>query len=366
MPGALVQPDGKMSAMLADRVEQAARLWHAGKVKKVLVSGDHHTWAYDEPDTMRKALVARRGPRRGCLRGPRRLRHLGDDGAGPLDLRGARRGRRHPGLPHAARPLPRRRGGDRGDRADRRPAPLGHTRGARATSARCSPASRRSPTSPSTRRRWPARGSRSRPPTAAKAGARRRRPAPRRPARPVAVPRLERPERRFLTVDEIGDLADAIDPRYRLLVLVGAYGGLRLGELAALRVSSFGVGYRTLTVTETLTDVRGIIRIGPPKTRASVRTVTLPRFLAEQLEQHLSTMVDVGRFVFPAPEGGPLRVSAFRQRVWKPAVERAAIEWCTPHALRHSQVALLIEAGEQPLTIARRLGHTSVRVILDT
>lgn len=59
VPGALVQPNGKMSAMLADRVEQAARLWHAGRVGKILVSGDHHTWAYDEPDTMRKALVAR-------------------------------------------------------------------------------------------------------------------------------------------------------------------------------------------------------------------------------------------------------------------------------------------------------------------
>ncbi len=57
VPGALVQPNGKMSAMLADRVKQAARLWHAGKVEKVLVSGDHHTWSYDEPDTMRKALV---------------------------------------------------------------------------------------------------------------------------------------------------------------------------------------------------------------------------------------------------------------------------------------------------------------------
>jgi len=47
-------------------------------------------------------------------------------------------------------------------------------------------------------------------------------------------------------------------------------------------------------------------------------------------------------------------------------VERAGFDWCTPHALRHAQVAMLIEAGEQPLMIARRLGHTSVRVILDT
>lgn len=58
VPGALVQPNGKMSVMLADRVRDAARLWHAGKVEKILVSGDHHTWAYDEPDTMRKALIS--------------------------------------------------------------------------------------------------------------------------------------------------------------------------------------------------------------------------------------------------------------------------------------------------------------------
>jgi SanA protein len=58
VPGALVERDGDLSVMLAARVEQASRLWHAGKVEKILVSGDHGTWKYDEPDTMRKALVA--------------------------------------------------------------------------------------------------------------------------------------------------------------------------------------------------------------------------------------------------------------------------------------------------------------------
>ncbi len=57
VPGALVMPDGHMSGMLADRVKEASLLWHAGKVKKILVSGDHGSWVYDEPDTMRKALV---------------------------------------------------------------------------------------------------------------------------------------------------------------------------------------------------------------------------------------------------------------------------------------------------------------------
>jgi SanA protein len=58
VPGALVEADGEMSAMLAARVRRASALWHTGKVEKVLVSGDHGTWGYDEPDTMRKALVA--------------------------------------------------------------------------------------------------------------------------------------------------------------------------------------------------------------------------------------------------------------------------------------------------------------------
>lgn len=57
VPGALVQPDGTMSTMLADRVRGAFELWRAGKVDRILVSGDHRSWAYDEPDTMRKQLV---------------------------------------------------------------------------------------------------------------------------------------------------------------------------------------------------------------------------------------------------------------------------------------------------------------------
>jgi SanA protein len=55
--GALVHQDGRMSAMLADRVRRATALWRSGKVDRVLVSGDHQRWSYDEPNTMRKALM---------------------------------------------------------------------------------------------------------------------------------------------------------------------------------------------------------------------------------------------------------------------------------------------------------------------
>ena len=62
--GAFVQPNGKMCTMLADRVQRAVELWRAGKVDRVLVSGDHHTVGYDESDTMRNALLAQGVPAR--------------------------------------------------------------------------------------------------------------------------------------------------------------------------------------------------------------------------------------------------------------------------------------------------------------
>jgi SanA protein len=55
--GAAVRPDGRMSTMLADRVRGAIALWRAGKIDRILVSGDHHAWPYDEPGTMRRALI---------------------------------------------------------------------------------------------------------------------------------------------------------------------------------------------------------------------------------------------------------------------------------------------------------------------
>jgi SanA protein len=54
--GAGLNRNGSMSLVLADRVRQAIALYRAGKVDRILVSGDHHTWGYDEPGTMRHAL----------------------------------------------------------------------------------------------------------------------------------------------------------------------------------------------------------------------------------------------------------------------------------------------------------------------
>ncbi|HEX2374335.1 MAG TPA: site-specific integrase, partial [Actinomycetota bacterium] len=160
-------------------------------------------------------------------------------------------------------------------------------------------------------------------------------------------------------------LADAIRPSYRALVLVGAYGGLRIGELAGLRRSRVDLLRGTVQVAENVVEVRGVLHVGPPKTRASRRTVGLPRFIVEELAAHLVEPGDPESFVFTAPQGGPLRVTGFRARVWRPATRAAGVDGLRIHDLRHTAVALWIAAGANPKEVAARAGHASVSFTLD-
>ena len=188
---------------------------------------------------------------------------------------------------------------------------------------------------------------------------------PRSPCRAVRLPRVEREEMRFLNPAQVATLADVIGSRYRALVLLGAYGGLRIGELAGLRRSRVDLLRGTVTVAEIVVEVGGVLHIGPPKTRASRRRVGLPRFVVEELAAHLAGPGDPEAFVFTAPQGGPLRVHGFRARVWRPATRAAGVDGLRIHDLRHTAVALWIAAGANPKEVSARAGHASVSFTLD-
>src|SRR5207302_6427575 len=112
------------------------------------------------------------------------------------------------------------------------------------------------------------------------------------------LPRVEREEMRFLVPDEIATLAGSIDARYRTLVLVASYGGLRAGELFALRRSRVDLLRARVDVAETLVEVRGHHDFGPPKTRAGQRSVPLPRTVIDELTEHVAGLEPV-ELVFP-------------------------------------------------------------------
>ena len=99
------------------------------------------------------------------------------------------------------------------------------------------------------------------------------------PCRGIKLPPRAQTEMRFLNAEQVAQVAGAIDAPYRALVLTAAYTGCRFGELAGMRVRRLELLRRSLTVAETLSDVRGHVAFAPPKTAAARRQVALPRFL---------------------------------------------------------------------------------------
>ena len=93
--------------------------------------------------------------------------------------------------------------------------------------------------------------------------------------------------------------------------------------------------------------------------------VSLPRVVIRELETHLASGGGPDDHVFAAPQGGTLRIVAFRNRIWRPATEAAGLTGLRIHDLRHTAVALWIAAGASPKEVAVRAGHTSVSFTLD-
>jgi len=126
-------------------------------------------------------------------------------------------------------------------------------------------------------------------------------------------------------------------------------------------------------------DVNGKLELGPTKTHAQ-RTVSLPTFLRNMLNEHLLAS-DGGpeSFVFTLKSGGPLRHGLVYGRYFKRAVAGwtdkrgkqypgslpAELHALRFHDLRHTCAALSIEAGAHPKLIQQQLGHSSITVTLD-
>jgi integrase len=169
------------------------------------------------------------------------------------------------------------------------------------------------------------------------------------------------PEMRIATVDQVTAIANQVPRRYRALVLVAAYGGLRWGELVGLRRKRVDLEHSTVTVAEQLVEVNGAFSIGPPKSAAGRRTVTLPTVVVVALAEHLVkyTAKQPDAFVFLSRHGTYLRRSNFNRRVWQPATRAAGVEGLRVHDLRHTAGTLATAAGGSLREVMDRLGHST-------
>ncbi len=121
-----------------------------------------------------------------------------------------------------------------------------------------------------------------------------------------------------------------------------------------------------LRIMESATEINGRIEFGPTKNRRN-RNVTVPKFLMKRIGEHLDSYVaqDPDALVFGSPQGGPLRLSNFRHRVWSPALKGTDLEGVRIHDLRHTAASILINQGLHPKIVQQHLGHSSIVVTMD-
>jgi integrase len=178
------------------------------------------------------------------------------------------------------------------------------------------------------------------------------------------------PERTIATAEEVWKLADSIEPRYRALVVVGAFCGLRFSEAAGLQRKHINLLHRTLTVDQQLERVSrttarrlGIesVRFGPPKSDAGYRTLALPEPLVDELEQHLDTYAgaNADALVFTTELETPLDPSNF-SAVFTDARKKAGVALTLRyHDLRHTHMTLAAQSGASTKELMRRLGQST-------
>jgi integrase len=175
-----------------------------------------------------------------------------------------------------------------------------------------------------------------------------------------------RREGQALTLQELWELTEACEGRYRDVVPVLALAGLRWGELAGLqvgdRVSVPGPGLRLRRTV--LASGGGALYVDTLKNNRA-RTVPLILDLLPIVDRW-SAGKTPDAWLFSAPEGGPLRESNWKRSVgWSAATSAVGANGFRVHDLRHTAASVWLAAGADPKVVQRVLGHATAAMTMD-
>ncbi|MFF4617877.1 tyrosine-type recombinase/integrase [Nonomuraea jabiensis] len=179
----------------------------------------------------------------------------------------------------------------------------------------------------------------------------------------------EKPEERpVLTVAKVFELADVMPARLRALVLLATFASLRWGEVAALRRMDLDLAAQTVSVRQQHVELdTGELLVGPPKSRAGVRTVAIPEAIIPALRDHLDqfTAPEADALIFTGSRGGVLRRSNFRRAAkWDESTRKIGFPGLHFHDLRHTGNTIAASSGASLKDLMQRMGHDSVRAAL--
>lgn len=169
----------------------------------------------------------------------------------------------------------------------------------------------------------------------------------------------ERKEMNFWTVEEYRKFADSMmDKPFSFYAFEMLYWcGIREGELLALTPSDFDFRAETVTISKSYQRLHGEDVITSPKTKKSNRTIKMPKFLCEEMQEFIGMFysADEGDRLFPVSK-------SYLHHEMDRGAKASGVKRIRIHDLRHSHVSLLIEMGFTALAIADRLGHESIDV----
>lgn len=133
--------------------------------------------------------------------------------------------------------------------------------------------------------------------------------------------------------------------------------GIREGEMLALTPADFDFKAETVTINKSYQRLKGRDVITTPKTKKSNRTIKMPKFLCEEMQEYINMFYEPNKTdrIFPISK-------SYLHHEMDRGAKIAGVKRIRIHDLRHSHVSLLIEMGFTALAIADRLGHESIEV----
>ncbi|MCL5885285.1 MAG: site-specific integrase [Deltaproteobacteria bacterium] len=171
--------------------------------------------------------------------------------------------------------------------------------------------------------------------------------------------REDRPEIDPMSFGEVGLFLEHVDPWYRQYFAAAFLTGMRPSEMLALKWRHVDFATRTISIREG--RVGGVD--GSLKTTSSNRDIDMLSPLTAVLRRHREASGGGDGYVFTGKGGLPLDVANLRNRVWYPALRKAGLRRRTMYQTRHTFASLMLAHGEDPLWVARMLGHATMEMI---
>ena len=169
----------------------------------------------------------------------------------------------------------------------------------------------------------------------------------------------ERKEMLFWTKEEYQKFSEAMMDKpisyYAFQMLYWC--GIREGELLALTPADFDFEKGTVKISKSYQRLNGRDVITSPKTKKSNRTIKMPQFLCEEMQECISMMYGLKKKdrIFTITK-------YYLHHEMDRGSKQAGVKRIRIHDLRHSHISLLIDMGFSAVAIADRVGHESIEI----